>query len=168
MSMLSGLNIPQQVTHAAQGGPGGHGAAGAPKITGPGSEAGKRIAERALTYLGLPYVWGGGDKNGPTLGIEGGNVLGLDCSGLLVASIAQETGIVMPRISQNQVNVGMTVDAGNVQPGDCVYFSKNGDYGHAAIAIGNNQIVEAPDRHKTVSIRTFDPYASNVTIKRVA
>ncbi|SHU25266.1 cell wall-associated hydrolase, invasion-associated protein [Mycobacteroides abscessus subsp. abscessus] len=167
--MLSGLTIPQQVTH--QGPPpalAGPGRRGGPTISGPGSETGKRIAESALKNVGLPYVWGGGDKNGPTVGIEGGNVLGLDCSGLVISSVYEATGYVMPRISQNQVNVGTSVDPGNLQPGDCVYFNNGRDFGHVAIAIGNNQIVEAPDRGQNVSVRTFDPYASNVVIKRIA
>ncbi|WP_016894071.1 C40 family peptidase, partial [Mycobacteroides abscessus] len=147
---------------------GGAAARGAPKVTGPASEAGKRIAENALKEVGLPYVWGGGDKNGPTLGIEGGNVLGFDCSGLVVSSVYEATGFVMPRTSENQVNVGMAVDAGNLQPGDCVFFNKGGDYGHVAIAISDHEIVEAPKRGTTVSVRSFDPYASNVTIRRVA
>ncbi|WP_255802015.1 C40 family peptidase [Mycobacteroides abscessus] len=167
-SMLSGLSIPQTVTH--QGTPSamsGHGAI--PKVGGHGSEAGKRIAENALKYLGLPYVWGGGDKNGPTCGIEGGTVPGLDCSGLVIASVYEATDIVMPRKSQDQVNVGMAVDAGSVQAGDLVFFKdKSGDYGHVAVAISENQIVEAPNRGSTVSTRTFDPSAANVTIKRVA
>ncbi|TEA09174.1 Peptidoglycan endopeptidase RipA precursor [Mycobacteroides salmoniphilum] len=166
-SMLGGLNIPQQVTH--QGPPPGTATATSNgKVNGPASEAGKRIAEYALKQLGLPYVWGGGDQNGPTKGIEGGNQLGFDCSGLVLASVHDGTDIVLPRISENQVNVGMSVNPSDMQAGDCVYFNHGGDWGHAAIAISPTEIVEAPDRNQVVKISTINPSASNVAIRRVA
>lgn len=68
-------------------------------------------AAAALSYLGTPYAWGGGDRNGPTKGLRGDNAvadqhgdynkIGFDCSGLTEFAWAQ-AGIAIGGDSRTQ------------------------------------------------------------------
>lgn len=138
-------------------GPGDKDIPGLPLSVG-GSETGRKVAEKALTALGTPYVWGGGDKNGPTKG-------GLDCSGLVVWSTAQETGQVVPRQTYDQIKLGTRVNPADARPGDWVFsnFSSAGPE-HVQIALGGGKVVHAPQTGDVVKISTMP---SNVIVKRV-
>ncbi len=58
----------------------------------------------AATQLGKPYVWGGGDFNGPTGG-------GFDCSGLVLYAAYQASGgwLRPPHYSGAQIHLGRDV-----------------------------------------------------------
>jgi cell wall-associated NlpC family hydrolase len=94
------------------------------------------VIAAARKELGKPYVWGGGNKNGPT----GSPKAGFDCSGLMVYSFWQGDKDSLPRTSQEQWNYGHRVPYASRKPGDLVFY--NG-LGHVALYIGNNQIIEA-------------------------
>ncbi len=48
-----------------------------------GRQASEFVIRRAMSQLGVPYSWGGGNANGPSRGIDqGANTVGFDCSGL--------------------------------------------------------------------------------------
>ncbi|QFS94573.1 Peptidoglycan endopeptidase RipA precursor (plasmid) [Mycobacterium sp. THAF192] len=158
--MLSGLTIPQQVTRPlselADNTPTSN-TTGAD--VGPGSAHGRKIAELALSKRGTPYVWGGGNANGPTGG-------GFDCSGLTQWATYQATGILLPRTTYDQVGVGTTVSAGSAQAGDLVLSNwQGGRPEHVGIALGDGNVVHAPQRGDVVKV---SPMPSNVVVKRVA
>lgn len=47
------------------------------------------MIRRAMSQLGVPYSWGGGNANGPSRGIDqGANTVGFDCSGLMLYAFA--------------------------------------------------------------------------------
>lgn len=123
-----------------------------------GSEAGRKIAEKALTAKGLPYVWGGGNSSGPTGG-------GFDCSGLVQWSYAQTTGAELPRTTYDQINLGTRVNPVDAQPGDLVFsrFSSRGPE-HVQIALGGGQVVHAPQSGDVVRIAAMP---RDVVVKRV-
>lgn len=103
------------------------------------------VVNFAKQFLGVPYVWGGTSPNG------------FDCSGL-TQYVAKRFGVNLPRVSQNQANVGAHVSVNELLPGDLVLFpgSTNGGRqgpGHVALYIGNGQIIEAPHAGATVRIR---------------
>ncbi|MDD5747469.1 MAG: C40 family peptidase [Actinomycetota bacterium] len=90
----------------------------------------------ALQHLGEPYVSG---AQGPNK---------FDCSGLVYYVYAQ-VGIRLPRVTFDQVRVGKAVSLENLEPGDLVFFRKNG---HVGIYIGAGQFIHAPRTGDVVKI----------------
>jgi cell wall-associated NlpC family hydrolase len=107
-----------------------------------GGTAGAVVAA-ALKEQGIPYVWGGGDINGPSSG-------GFDCSGLMVYAFYQGAHITLPRTSQEMRSVGTSVPRDQMRPGDLIVFNNDGNWGHVGLYLGNGQIVNAPRPGKNV------------------
>ncbi len=96
------------------------------------------VVEAGLKFLGLPYVWGGGNINGPSMG-------GFDCSGLTSYAIHAATGVTLPRTSETQWGVGVEIPLDQAQPGDLLFGNwQAGGPGHVAIYVGNGQMLHAP------------------------
>ena len=131
-------------------------AVSAPRWTGGGgwsASKGRRVADLAMQWLGLPYSWGGGNSSGPTWGTDG--PVGFDCSGLALWAWAQ-VGVFLPHYSGYQYRSGMHVSRGNLMPGDLVFWAYNtsdpGSIHHVAIYIGGGRIVQAPQTGDVVKI----------------
>ena len=78
-----------------------------------GSAAVQRVIDRAMSQVGVQYVWGGGTGRGPTTGIPDAfgsslNRVGFDCSGLMLYAF-NGVGVSLPRVSRNQFNAGRKV-----------------------------------------------------------
>jgi cell wall-associated NlpC family hydrolase len=159
-SALSGITIPQQIPHTlASPGASTIGEAFPGAGVGPGSERGQRIAQIALKQLGTPYVWGGGNVNGPTDG-------GFDCSGLAQYATYQATGIVIPRTTGQQISQGITIPTSQAQAGDLVFsYFRGGIPEHVQIALGNGQVVHAPQSNDVVRIAHIP---AGAVVKRIA
>jgi hypothetical protein len=113
-----------------------------------GDGIGGKIVEAALRYLGLPYVWGGGNINGPSGG-------GFDCSGLTSYAVYNATGdlLKLPRTSETQWQVGDEISLAEARPGDLLFGNwQSGGPGHVAIYIGNGQMVHAPQTGDVVRV----------------
>ncbi|AKH81966.1 hypothetical protein AA958_06785 [Streptomyces sp. CNQ-509] len=96
----------------------------------PGSSHGAAALSAAQSKLGAPYVYG---ATGPS---------SFDCSGLTGWAFSQ-AGVALPRISQDQANVGTRISSvSQLQPGDLVFFYS--DLHHVGIYAGNGQIIHAP------------------------
>ncbi|WP_433635582.1 peptidoglycan DD-metalloendopeptidase family protein [Nocardia sp. CA-120079] len=115
---------------------------------------GERAVQAARRWIGAPYVWGGGAVSGPTAGGAGGEV-GFDCSGLMIYAVAAASDgrIVLGHYTTTQLNDprGKPVDTADLAAGDLV-FPAGSDPQHVAMAIGGDQIVEAPQPGGTVKI----------------
>lgn len=110
-------------------------------------------------FLGTPYVWGGRTRRGT------------DCSGF-TQSVYIEQGIMLPRVSREQYNVGFHVDSQNLTFGDLVFFNKSG-YGkitHVGIYVGNGRFAHAScSKGVTVSNLNKSFYRKRLAgVKRVA
>ena len=112
-----------------------------------------------MSQLGTPYAWGGGDANGPTLGIRDGGVAdahgdynkyGFDCSGLVLYAFAA-AGISLPHYTGYQYQRGTKVSPSDMQRGDLIFYGPNAE-NHVAIYLGDGQMIEAPQSGSTVKI----------------
>jgi cell wall-associated NlpC family hydrolase len=103
------------------------------------------IVRTAKQFLGLHYLWGGL------------SAWGYDCSGLTWAAYRAH-GITIPRDADAQFAAGTPVALSKVQPGDLLFY-ESPVVGHVSMAIGNGQMIEAPNSRsevRIVPIRTSD------------
>lgn len=85
------------------------------------------VVHAALTRVGMPYSYGAA---GPS---------SFDCSGLVTWAMNQ-AGVSVPRSSYSLMSAGTPVSQAQLRPGDVVITNGGG---HAALYIGNGQVVEA-------------------------
>lgn len=125
-------------------------------VTGPitsasGNEKIEIVIDRAMSQLGVRYSWGGGNPNGPTMGVRDGGVadsygdyksVGFDCSGLMQYAFAG-AGISIPKYSGYQYTAGKHVPSSQAKRGDMLFWG-NGGIHHVALYLGNGQMIEAP------------------------
>lgn len=108
------------------------------------------VIARAESMIGTPYVWGGGDANGPTTGVNGGSVSGFDCSGLVLYAFAG-AGIALPHYTGYQYQRGTHVPASEAQRGDLLFWGPGGSQ-HVAIYLGDGMMIEAPQAGQNVTV----------------
>ncbi|NKY43594.1 C40 family peptidase [Nocardia cerradoensis] len=129
--------------------------AGSPGEPVPASGFGQAVVAAAQQWIGTPYVWGGGDANGPTGG-------GFDCSGLTLYAISQASRgrIRLPHYTQAQQDspAGQSVPFDQRQPGDLIFFTTAGesDSHHVAVYAGRDPdgtdlVIHAPQTGQTVT-----------------
>jgi cell wall-associated NlpC family hydrolase len=99
----------------------------------------------ALAQVGTPYVWGG-----ETPGV------GFDCSGLVQAAYAA-AGVSLPRTAQAQYDATEKLGPSDpIEPGDLVFFGGGpSDIAHVGIALGNGEMVDAPETGEDVRVESF-------------
>jgi cell wall-associated NlpC family hydrolase len=98
-----------------------------------------------LGFRGVPYRLGGADPGG------------FDCSGLVQYVFAQY-GIDVPRVVEEQYEVGDMIDPSDIKPGDLIFFNtkrRGDDASHVAIAIGGDGFVHAPNSTGVVRVETL-------------
>ena len=111
------------------------------------SEQVNNILNDALSYIGIPYVYGGIDRSG------------FDCSGL-VYRVFKDHGIDLPRTVTGMESVGIEVLYEDLQPGDLLIFY---DPKHVGIYIGNGRFIHSSSyRNRGVVISSLEreSYAS--------
>ncbi|NMA67823.1 MAG: LysM peptidoglycan-binding domain-containing protein [Desulfitobacterium sp.] len=105
-----------------------------------GSANGGSIVDRALSFVGTKYVYGGSSASG------------FDCSGF-TKYVYAGSGISLPRTSYAQFNSGTKVSKNNLQPGDLVFFSTYAaGASHVGIYIGGGRFVHASNPSSGVKI----------------
>ncbi len=93
----------------------------------------------AMSYLGVPYVWGGSSP------------AGFDCSGLVAYAYGQ-MGVSLPHSTYALYGMGSAVSKDQLEPGDLVFFD---GLGHMGIYIGGGQFVHAPHTGDVVKISSL-------------
>lgn len=108
-----------------------------------GQQASEYVIRRAMSQLGVPYSWGGGNANGPSNGIaQGAGTVGFDCSGLFLYAFAG-VGIKLDHYSGSQYNAGRKIPSSQMRRGDLIFYGPNASQ-HEAMYLGNGQMLEAP------------------------
>ncbi|MCF8571284.1 NlpC/P60 family protein [Gordonia sp. HY002] len=124
-----------------------------------GPQAIEVVVNRMKSQLGVPYSWGGGDANGPTLGVRDGGVadsygdyqkVGFDCSGLMVYGFAG-VGIDLPKYSGYQYTSGPQFPLSEAKRGDMIFYGPGGTQ-HVALVLGDGTMLEAPQSGSSVKI----------------
>lgn len=124
--------------------------------TAPGDPGtGAAVVAAARSQIGRPYVWGGGDANGPT----GTPDAGFDCSGLTLYAYAQATGgaVQLPHYTGDTSNPGQMgqgqpiADLSQAQAGDLLFFGADGTAEHVGIYAGGGQMIHAPTFQTSVT-----------------
>jgi cell wall-associated NlpC family hydrolase len=164
----------EDALNAQQAAGGGGGGGGGPVALPSGGSA-RAVINRALSQLGMPYAWGGGNAYGPTRGIRDGGIadlygdydkIGFDCSGLMIYAFAA-AGYRLPHYSGYQAQAGRQVPLSEKAPGDMLFWASGGHIHHVALYIGNGQMVEAPYSGSHVRIASVRyggivPYATRL------
>lgn len=112
------------------------------------------LVQFAKKYVGNPYVWGGVSLT-----------RGADCSGF-VLSVFKQFGVSLPHSSRAQAGYGRKVTLSEAQPGDLIFYAKNGAINHVAIYIGNGQVVHASNPRSGIKISNAT-YRTPAVIRRV-
>lgn len=106
----------------------------------------------ALSQLGRPYLWGAVGPNA------------YDCSGLMQTSF-RYGGILLPRVSIDQSQVGQQVYRQDVRAGDLIFFYQ--PVHHVALAVDNMRAIHAPSFGETVKLASIDAIGPITVIRRV-
>ena len=105
----------------------------------------------AEAQLGKPYLWGG---TGPDA---------YDCSGLVMMAY-RAAGVFIPRTADEQFLWGPQVPAGQVEPGDLVFFAgadgTSAAPGHVGLVIGHDKMAEAYATGFPIRISAFGTSAA--------
>lgn len=107
----------------------------------------EKVLEYAKTFIGVPYVYGGSTPSG------------FDCSGF-VKYVLNNFGIDAPRVSYDQMNMGVPVSVDELLPGDLLFFRGGG---HVGFYVGDGMYLHAPQTGRTVSI---DPLTRDICAAR--
>jgi cell wall-associated NlpC family hydrolase len=147
--------------------------AGAPTGAVPGSlnrvngrQAIEYVIRRGASQAGVPYSWGGGKPNGPSLGVDSGaNTVGYDCSGFTQFAFAG-VGVLIPKFSGDQYNTGRKIPPSQAKRGDLIFYGPGGTQ-HVAIYLGNGQVLESASSYGQVGVHPLrtagmSPYLARI------
>ncbi|WP_306529446.1 DIP1281 family NlpC/P60 protein [Corynebacterium bovis] len=138
------------------------------------SERIERVIARGKSQLGVRYSWGGGNYDGPTIGIRDGGVadqygdyqnVGFDCSGLMMYAFAA-AGVKLDHYSGYQYTAGEQIPVAQAERGDMLFWGAGGSE-HVALYLGDGKMLEAPQSGSQVRISDvrwggIQPYAVRV------
>jgi len=117
----------------------------------PDSRADIAIRE-ALSFLNVPYVWGGASRSG------------VDCSGLVMLAY-DAAGIDLPHYSGAQYEDTERVPLYDIEPGDLLFYGPGGDE-HVAMYLGHGEMIEAPETGEVVHVTPVRLYGDFVGLGR--
>ena len=111
-----------------------------PSGGGGGSGSAAAVVAYARAQVGKPYCYGG---SGPGC---------FDCSGLTMMAW-QQAGVSLPHSSASQYNVGRRISAGELQPGDLIFYYS--PISHVSVYIGGGQRISATHTGDYVRVQSL-------------
>jgi cell wall-associated NlpC family hydrolase len=90
--------------------------------------------------------------------------LGADCSGFTQLVYKNQFSINLPRTTRKQIDSGQVVSLSNARAGDLVFFNLGNGYGHVAIYLDDNIVMQATS---SKGVTKTDLNTSNWWAKRV-
>jgi len=97
-------------------------------------------------WMGVPYKFGGQDKDG------------VDCSGLAQLLEQEVYGIMIPRMTSQQINVIKRKYEDELKEGDLVFFDFDGKkFSHVGIYLQNGYVLHASSRKGVMIVQLHDP-----------
>lgn len=105
---------------------------------------------RAMALVGTPYHWGGNTPAG-----------GFDCSGLVDYIYRNAARIMLPHSSREMASIDALKirRMDELESGDLVFFTIDGDISHVGVYVGKGRFVHAPNSGGTVRLDDIDgPY----------
>ncbi|MGP1349760.1 MAG: C40 family peptidase [Stomatobaculum sp.] len=109
------------------------------------AERRQAVVDYALSFVGGRYVYGGTDPHS-----------GVDCSGFTRYILSNAAGVSVGRTSRDQACEGTTISAGEMQPGDLLFYGSGSYVSHVAMYIGNGQIVHASTERTGIKVSNWD------------
>jgi len=105
----------------------------------------KGMVERALSWIGVRYRFGGEDEK-----------KGFDCAGLVRRAFSSI--IDLPRTAASQFREGLVVSREELKPGDLVFFRNTYKRGisHVGIYVGDGRFVHAASSRRAVVVDRLD------------
>ena len=94
------------------------------------------VMYKVIEYLNTPYRWGGTTKRG------------IDCSAFVQTVMYQSLGVILPRTSFEQSNVGVEVAVEDLKFGDLLFFDtmNKGRTSHVGIYLEDGYFVHSGSR----------------------
>lgn len=111
------------------------------------SDWGSNLVISAMSYLDIPYHYGGTSRSG------------FDCSGFTSYVYERVLGFQLPRTAAEQADMSNLerVSQDDLQPGDLVFFNTmRRAFSHVGIYIGDNRFIHAPRSGSVVRVENMN------------
>lgn len=121
------------------------------------NKRGRKVVKEAMEWIGTPYRYAHAEKGE-----------GTDCSGLVMMSYLEATGIKLPRNSAKQAEFCKKVSPSDVQIGDLCFFATGKDpnkVSHVGIMIDDDTFVHASSKKGVVTSKISSPYYTRTFIQ---
>lgn len=103
------------------------------------------VALYALSLSDTPYRYGGNSSDS-----------GFDCSAFVQHVYLNTLGIKLPRTSTEMGRVGTKPEAGQLRPGDLVFFNtRRQPFSHVGIYVGEERFVHSPSSGKAIMVTSM-------------
>lgn len=114
------------------------------------SNAREAVLKESRRHIGLPYSYGSMDPSS-----------GFDCSGFVGYVYNKSIGVKLPRSSRSQFAAqgGKFLEYKDLQPGDLMFFSHNGqNIQHVGIYVEEGRFIHAPRTGRRITIDEYGRY----------